>query len=168
MMAVAASALANNPVVWKVAYSADKKVPGKGAIHVRADVADPFHIYGERETPTGPSPTTVKLKLTAPKEMKAVVASVGVPQPVIKFDSAFDQNVEVYDPETGWTFNIEMNGTKFLDMKVELTVGYQACDGEKCLRPMTEIILFTMKWDKKKNTYTLVPAKKPKTASGKG
>jgi hypothetical protein len=33
---------------------------------------------------------------------------------------------------------------------------------------MTEIILFTMKWDKKKNTYTLVPAKKPKTASGKG
>ena len=168
LVCTAAAALANSPVTWKVAFSPDKKVPGKGTIHVRAEIEEPFHIYGERETPTGPPPTSVKLKLVPPKGFKAEVKSMGVPEPLIKFDSTFGQNVEVYNPETGWSFDIEAQGPKFRDVPVELITAYQACDGEKCLRPMQEIIKFTLKWDSKKSVYTLVPAKKPKNPNGKG
>lgn len=118
----------SEPVTWSVERAGADVV-------LRAAIEAPWHVYALRPPPpdvldgpdawaAGPGPAPTRVTVEAPGTVSAVLE----PEPEAVFDPGFGRTVLVHHGP------LELRVTTDAD---RLTVTYQACDGQRCLPPVT-------------------------------
>lgn len=98
-----------------------------------AKIDDGWHVYSLTKIPGGPIPTQIILAKGQPFKLAGEIVT---PTPRVDRDSAFGVEVEFYEGKAEFTLPIKVAPkTRPGTRKLEVSVRFQVCSGEMCLRP---------------------------------
>jgi len=116
------------PVKWKF----DTEVISDNEVNlIWIAVVDPgWHVYSTDIPLGGPIPTTFIIEESPDFE---ITGEIGTPEPIEKFDKAFEMVLKYFDGEAKFTRKIKVLNSNPFTIKGELE--FMACDDTRCLPP---------------------------------
>ena len=120
------------PIKWNAVTQMDSET--EGHVTLSATVDNDFHFYALTLPDGGPNPTVIKFDCTP--GIKLVGDLVPSRNPVEEVDMIFHLNLGYWDKDVDFVqkFTVVEPG----DNKINVSVSFQACNGESCIAPATE------------------------------
>ena len=121
---------ANAQAFEPVAVEKNVTVKGQeGTIEFEMYIEQGFHVYSTNIGKGGPMPTTVSFRVIEGAELVGVLTPVD--QPIKKFDTTFNMNVEYFEETALFAQKVKFLGGKY---RLQGTLRYQSCeDGGDCV-----------------------------------
>ncbi len=142
---LAACALAQDPVHWKLESTTPKAGPGSTiSLQLTATLDPGWHVYSLTTPKGGPIPTTATIAENPVIESTKFYQ----PKPERKFDPSFGIDVETFAKEV--VFYIETKLKKDAPVgaaEIVAQVRYQTCDEKQCLPPKKKTASLTLEID---------------------
>ncbi len=154
LLASMAAAQTEKVITWMAALQPDKKDANVLHLYVRGEIARGWHIYGMESSPDVPYPTSFVVKAPSLKLGKSAASEAS-----LEYDGTVGKELPLFTDEVIFRTPITLRKDK-RPSDVTIEISYQACDGQKCLRPTTDVVKYRLTWDAKKSVWTLVPEKK--------
>ncbi|MDB5004407.1 MAG: sugar transporter [Mucilaginibacter sp.] len=117
------------PVKWS--YAAKKTGDHEAVLFFKAMITPGWHIYSVNQKEGGPLKTSFKLARSSSIMREG---NVSEPEPVKKFEKAFEMDVFYFENEVVFQQKIRLKAGQTI---VKGTLEYMACNDEKCLPPET-------------------------------
>ncbi len=119
------------PVKWS--FEIEETAPNQYVFIATADIDDTWHMYSQHlESLDGPLPTEFIFEQVEGLKM---VGSVSEPTPITKYDSVFEMELSYFDHKAEFRQKFENTGSM---VALVGSVGFMACDDEKCVFPDPE------------------------------
>ncbi|MDE6085001.1 MAG: thioredoxin family protein [Muribaculaceae bacterium] len=120
------------PIKWNAVTQMDSET--EGHVTLSATVDNDFHFYALTLPDGGPNPTVIKFDCTP--GIKLVGDLVPSRNPVEEVDMIFHLNLGYWDKDVDFVqkFTVVEPG----DNKINVSVSFQACNGESCISPATD------------------------------
>ena len=151
VVAMAMSAVAQNPVRWRTVVKMTS--PTEGEIVIKALVDNGWHLYG-LDMPDG-GPKATRFDFSASTGIKTVGDIRPSSEPVAKMDPLFGQKLSWWDSNVNFTQRFKVTDKSKGAIKVAIT--FMSCNGETCTPPRTETVTANIpQYDSSKQT----PSKK--------
>jgi len=128
-----------NPVHWSFADQNVKTAAGRTlSVHVTAEIAPEWHLYGLKRIEGGPIATT----LTVEKEQAFEIAGgIGASPPVSADDPAFGVRVEYYLGRVHFELPVRvLANSKPGQSLLKVVARYQMCNDTLCLPPKKVVL----------------------------
>jgi thiol:disulfide interchange protein len=127
-----------NPVKWRFEH---KKISnGEYELLFHATIENGWHLYSDKETSGGPSPTSFNYESVDGIEFLGKVQANK--KPVQVFDKTFNMDIEYFSNSV--TFSQKVKVTSTSAVNINGYVEYMSCDDETCIPPAETVFAFNL------------------------
>jgi len=118
-----------HPVRWS--YAAKRINATEAVILLKADIGEGWHIYSAYQKDGGPVKTSFEF---TPSADYSLAGGISEPQPVTKYEKAFDMNVSYFEKQVIFQQKIHLKAKQVL---IKGNLKFMVCNDRQCLPPET-------------------------------
>lgn len=124
----------NAIVSWVATPASAPRRAGRALIGIRATIRDGWHVYAQKQSPTGPTPLVVAVERN---DIALPAGAPGASRPTVAFEPAFGFATPYYAGGFSLTVPVRLRPGLAGRQLVPVSIRYQSCDGRICLPPRT-------------------------------
>ena len=137
LLSVTSFAQILQPVKWS--FDSRRISAEEAELVFRADIDPGWHVYGTDIPDDGPIPTSFNFEPSSAYSLKGDVVT---PEPIEKYDNAFEMMLRYFDGEAVFTQTVTLSTPDAVTITGELE--FMACDDTRCLPPEYVGFAFTV------------------------
>ncbi len=126
---------ASETVSWSLDPVVAPSAASRAILTVRGSIREGWHVYGLKQSATGPTPLVVSVEQNA---VATAAGPVGGSAPIVALDPAFGFVTPYYARSFSVTVPVRLRSRLTPGRQVvPVSIRYQSCDGRICLPPKT-------------------------------